>query len=101
MEQGVRDPSVGDPPSRHEDGAMTSGPGTAAPIASKAVSTRSGRLPGRLIAASVAMVVIGLAAYFAYPLIDRSLNTISTDDAYVNGHVTFVASRVAGQVERV
>ena len=27
-----------------------------------------------------------------------ALNTVSTDDAYVNGHVTFVAPRVAGQV---
>lgn len=31
----------------------------------------------------------------------NSLNTASTDDAYVNGHVTFVAPRVAGQVARV
>jgi len=30
-----------------------------------------------------------------------SWNTVSTDDAYVNGHVTFVAARVAGQVARV
>ncbi|HKM55260.1 MAG TPA: biotin/lipoyl-binding protein [Isosphaeraceae bacterium] len=29
------------------------------------------------------------------------LNTVSTDDAYVNGHVTFVAPRVAGQVSQV
>jgi membrane fusion protein (multidrug efflux system) len=29
------------------------------------------------------------------------LNTVSTDDAYVNGHVTFVAPRVGGQVTRV
>jgi membrane fusion protein (multidrug efflux system) len=29
------------------------------------------------------------------------LNTVSTDDAYVNGHVTFVAPRVAGQVKKV
>ncbi|MCE5267485.1 MAG: HlyD family secretion protein [Planctomycetaceae bacterium] len=29
------------------------------------------------------------------------LNTVSTDDAYVNGHVTFVAARIAGQVSRV
>ena len=29
------------------------------------------------------------------------LNTISTDDAYVNGHVTFVAPRVPGQVAKV
>ena len=28
-------------------------------------------------------------------------NTVSTDDAFVNGHVTFVAPRVAGQVARV
>ena len=30
-----------------------------------------------------------------------ALNTVSTDDAYVNGHVTFVAGRVAGQVSKV
>jgi membrane fusion protein (multidrug efflux system) len=35
------------------------------------------------------------------PWVRRSLNTVSTDDAYVNGHVTFVAPRVPGQVSRV
>jgi membrane fusion protein (multidrug efflux system) len=29
------------------------------------------------------------------------LNTVTTDDAYVNSHVTYVAPRVAGQVSRV
>ena len=29
------------------------------------------------------------------------LNTVSTDDAYINGHVTFVAPRVSGQVKKV
>jgi membrane fusion protein, multidrug efflux system len=29
------------------------------------------------------------------------LSTVSTDDAYVNGHVTFVAPRVGGQISRV
>src|SRR5262249_40410584 len=29
------------------------------------------------------------------------LRTVSTDDAYVNGHVTFVAARVPGQVTKV
>jgi membrane fusion protein (multidrug efflux system) len=33
--------------------------------------------------------------------VELMLNTISTDDAYVNGHVTLVAPRVAGQVMRV
>lgn len=31
----------------------------------------------------------------------KSLAIVSTDDAYVNGHVTYVAPRVAGQVTRV
>jgi membrane fusion protein (multidrug efflux system) len=39
--------------------------------------------------------------YSAIPAIETALNTISTDDAYVNGHVTLVAPRVSGQVSRV
>jgi membrane fusion protein, multidrug efflux system len=35
------------------------------------------------------------------PALVRSWRTVSTDDAYVNGRVTFVAPRVAGQVARV
>src|SRR5262249_3272132 len=47
--------------------------------------------------------IVGLAvgAYFLVPWVKLQLNTISTDDAYVNGHVTFVAPRVSGQVTRV
>ena len=37
----------------------------------------------------------------AIPRIITALKTVSTDDAYVNGHVTFVAPRVPGQVVRV
>ncbi len=50
-----------------------------------------------------ALVVAGLAAILAYgvPWVRLALNTVSTDDAYVNGHVTFVAARVRGQVARV
>jgi membrane fusion protein, multidrug efflux system len=50
------------------------------------------------------VVVLGGLAYGAYslaPAIETLLNTVSTDDAYVNGHVTFVAPRVSGQVSRV
>lgn len=42
-----------------------------------------------------------VTGYYIYPWIQTALNTVSTDDAYVNGHVTFVAPRVAGQVSRV
>ena len=51
----------------------------------------------------LAVLVVGLAigGYFLVPWVDVMLNTVSTDDAYVNGHVTYVAPRVAGQVTRV
>ena len=52
----------------------------------------------RIIAAllfAAAVIVFGI------PAIDRALNTVSTDDAYVNGYVTFVAPRVSGQVLHV
>jgi membrane fusion protein (multidrug efflux system) len=35
------------------------------------------------------------------PAAETALSTVSTDDAYVNGHVTLVAPRVSGQVSRV
>lgn len=47
------------------------------------------------------IIGLGLLLYFGVPWIIIMLNTVSTDDAYVNGHVTFVAPRVAGQVMRV
>jgi membrane fusion protein (multidrug efflux system) len=48
-------------------------------------------------------IVASLAAggYFLIPCVETALNTVSTDDAYVNGHVTLVAPRVAGLVSRV
>ncbi|MBV8092600.1 MAG: biotin/lipoyl-binding protein, partial [Acetobacteraceae bacterium] len=42
-----------------------------------------------------------LLVAFGVPWIQHALTTVSTDDAYVNGYVTFVAPRVAGQVLRV
>ncbi len=44
---------------------------------------------------------LGFGGYALAPTVETVLNTISTDDAYVNGHVTFVAPRVSGQVIRV
>ncbi len=50
-----------------------------------------------------ALAALGLAAIGVYgiPWIRLTLNTVSTDDAYVNGHVTFVAARVGGQIAKV
>jgi membrane fusion protein (multidrug efflux system) len=50
-------------------------------------------LPG--VAVLAVLLVLGI------PRVEEMLNTVSTDDAYVNGHVTFVAPRVAGQISRV
>src|SRR6201998_2053037 len=47
------------------------------------------------------VLVLVLASVFGIPWIRSALSTVSTDDAYVNGHVTFVAPRVRGQVSRV
>ena len=49
------------------------------------------------------LAALGLAAILVYgvPWIQLTLNTVSTDDAFVNGHVTFVAARVSGQIARV
>jgi membrane fusion protein (multidrug efflux system) len=41
------------------------------------------------------------AVYFLIPWIKTELNTVSTEDAYVNGYVTMVAPRVSGQVVKV
>src|SRR5262245_48922279 len=49
----------------------------------------------------VGLLVLGGLGYYYAPSVIRVFTTISTDDAYVNGHVTFVAPRVAGQVANV
>jgi len=46
-------------------------------------------------------VVAVVLIFLGIPFILHALNTVSTDDAYVNSYVTFVAPRVAGQVARV
>ena len=46
-------------------------------------------------------VLVLLALYEAIPWAITAFRTESTDDAYINGHVTFVAPRVPGQVVRV
>ena len=47
------------------------------------------------------VAALAVAGYFLVPFVDTAVNTVSTDDAYVNGHVTYVAPRVTGQVKKV
>ncbi len=52
-----------------------------------------------LLPVVVLLVVVGLIS--GIPRLIRAFNTVATDDAYVNGYVTFVAPRVTGQVAQV
>jgi membrane fusion protein (multidrug efflux system) len=67
--------------------------------ASKPIAKRSVWRRRLLIGAGILTLVIVLM--FGVPWVRFALSTVSTDDAFVNGHVTFVAPRVHGQVSRV
>jgi membrane fusion protein (multidrug efflux system) len=67
----------------------------AVPTASKWFTPRRKLLIGVLGALVIA------AAMYGIPWIRFVLSTVSTDDAFVNGHVTFVAPRVHGTVAQV
>ena len=65
-------------------------------LTAKPVRKRRRRLLGL-----VALAIAAPTLLFGIPRLIRAFNTVSTDDAYVNGYVTFVAPRVSGQVARV
>src|SRR4051794_17329839 len=48
----------------------------------------------------VAAALIG-GCLWAWPRIVEAFTTVRTDDAYVAGHVTYVASRVPGTIQQV
>src|SRR5690348_10665442 len=78
-----------------------------APIARKPQSP--GRLsprswpirPRQWLLGAAGVLILVVACVFGIPRIELALDTVSTDDAYVNGHVTFVAPRVGGQISQV
>ncbi len=47
------------------------------------------------------LLTLAVIGYLLYPTLITMWNTVSTDDSYVNSHVTFVAPRVPGQVAEV
>lgn len=91
-------PAANADPSAARDADSTQPPPESGPVPQEV------RKPARrrqLVAAvaGVAVLVVLLVAGISW--IEQMLNTVSTDDAFVNGHVTFVAPRVAGQIARV
>lgn len=88
----------GDPATRGS--APGTPPGAGRPeIVTSAV--RPGGRGRRALRAAIAIAVLGIVLALGVPWISRILSTVSTDDAYVNGHVTFVAARVPGQLIKV
>ncbi|HEV3147319.1 MAG TPA: HlyD family secretion protein [Chthoniobacterales bacterium] len=63
----------------------------------------AGIFAGRKRQVRIALLVLGalVIIFVIIPRVFRALHTVSTDDAYVNSYVTFVAPRVIGQVASV
>jgi membrane fusion protein (multidrug efflux system) len=66
-------------------------------------SKSPGILAARKRQLRIAFIVLGalVIVFVIIPRIFHAWHTVSTDDAYVNSYVTFVAPRVSGQVARV
>jgi len=100
-EQGKETTGQGNEPTstRSADSAPT--PQT--PPSSEAVSPEKQKVTRRrkMLLGAAGAVVLAAVLVIGIPWILEALNTVSTDDAFVNGHVTFVAARVRGQVARV
>ena len=83
----------------HQMAASVHTPEVEAPTAQPSTAKPAEKRPWWMWIAGGALVL--LALYEAIPWAITAFRTESTDDAYVNGHVTFVAPRVPGQVVRV
>ena len=92
------EPAAKDDASTAHDTQSTPAPSASGPVAQQA--PKAGR-KRKLLAGVLGVAVLAVLLVFGIPWVEEMLNTVSTDDAYVNGHVTFVAPRVAGQISRV
>jgi membrane fusion protein (multidrug efflux system) len=71
---------------------------TTEPVAPPLVKTPVHTGRRRRLTWIVSGVVLIIVLVVGVPWVINIFNTVSTDDAYVNGHLTFVAPRVPGQV---
>jgi membrane fusion protein (multidrug efflux system) len=72
-----------------------------APVLSAPASLPPAKRPRRWLWPVILLVLAVGGGFLAYPRILLALSTVSTDDAYVNAHVTFVAPRISETVTKV
>ncbi len=91
------------PPQRTPAAPASPTPASPGPPGAGAVPPEKPKATGRrrILLGVIGLLILAAALWFGVPWVQTALNTVSTDDAYVNGHVTFVAARVRGQVSRV
>jgi len=97
-------PNPADAAPKGDGGAVARDTASATPLpgAGRAAAGAHHAVPRRkMLIAGLGILVLVAILYVGIPYVRLTLNTVSTDDAYVNGHVTFVAPRVAGQIARV
>ncbi|HKI31067.1 MAG TPA: efflux RND transporter periplasmic adaptor subunit [Gemmataceae bacterium] len=94
-------PAAADPPSPYEAPAAPKDGVPGAPQPQPPVATPPAHRSRKWLLLAGAVAALAVGGYFLVPWVDTALNTVSTDDAYVNGHVTMVAPRVSGQVAKV
>jgi membrane fusion protein, multidrug efflux system len=103
-EQSNKPGSVNARPTANGDAAAADDPQSArTPPESRPMPQETGKSTRKrkLLAGVLGVAVLAVLLVFGIPWVREMLDTVSTDDAYVNGHVTFVAPRVAGQISRV
>jgi len=103
-EQSNKPGSIGPQPTANGDASAAHDANSAQAPPGSGPAPQEGRKAARkrkLLAGALGGAVLAVLLVFGIPWIEEMLNTVSTDDAFVNGHVTFVAPRVAGQISRV
>ncbi len=91
-------PTANGDASAGHDATSAQTPPTSRPIPQEARKPAGKR---KLLAGVLGVAVLAVLLVIGVPWVKGMLDTVSTDDAYVNGHVTFVAPRVPGQISRV
>jgi membrane fusion protein (multidrug efflux system) len=103
-EQSNKPSSINAQPTANDDASAAHDAESAqTPLRSRPVpqDARKATRKRKLLAGVLGVAVLAALLVFGIPYVEEMLSTVSTNDAFVNGHVTFVAPRVAGQISRV